>query len=113
MDQMLLERPAPKANGSIYADVFRVLVATSDLSRRTVPPGTQGALSAAIDALRRERAPAEVRRCVEAMAVAIHRLHWALLDPSPEGAIEAAARREEIANLRTEWLETTSPKHEA
>jgi hypothetical protein len=110
---MLLERPAPEANGSIYAEVFLVLVETSDLSRRTVPPGTQGALSAAIDALRRERAPAEVRRCVEAMAVAIHRLHWALLDPSPEGAIEAAARREEIANLRTEWLETTSPKHEA
>lgn len=112
MAQMLLERPAPRASG-VYADVFRVLVATSDLSRRTVPPGTQGALSAAIDALRRECAPAEVRRCVEAMAVAVHRLHWALLSPSPEGAIEAAVCREEIANLRSEWLETTSPKHEA
>lgn len=112
MDSMLLERPV-EANGNIYADVFRVLVATSDFSRQTVPPGTQGALSSAIDALRRERAPAEVRRCVEAMAVAVHRLHWALLDPSPEGTIEAALCREELAKLRAEWLETTSPNHEA
>lgn len=108
MDQMLLERPTPRVSG-VYADVFRVLVATSDLSRRTVPPGTQGALSAAIDALRRECAPPEIRRCVEAMAVAVHRLHWALLDSRPESVIEAAACREEIANLRAEWLATASP----
>lgn len=108
MNLMTVERPTPEMSG-VYADVFRVLAATSDLSRRTVPPGTQGALSAAIDALRRERAPVETLGHVEAMAVAVHRLHWALLDPSPEGAIEAAACRERLATLRALWLETTSP----
>jgi hypothetical protein len=43
------------------------------------------------------------------MAVAVHRLHWTLLDPSLEGAIGAALCREELAKLRAEWLKTTSP----
>lgn len=103
----MLDEKAEQGTKGAYAEVYELLDTAANLGGRTVPPGTQGALSWAIDRLRREKAPAAMIQRMEAVSLAIHRLQWALLDRSVEAEARAAACRDEIAALRAEWMEAT------
>lgn len=105
--QTMLDPVTEQAPQGAYAEVYQLLDAAANISGRAVPPGTQGALSWAIDSLRREKAPPAIIRRIEAVSLAIHRLQWALRDRGVEAEARAAACRDEIAALRAEWLETT------
>ena len=87
-----------------YLSVYQVL---DDVCfARGVPVGSQGALYAAIDGLRREAAPSEHIALAERIAVAIHRLLWALKN-GEDGEEETV--REELQTLGASWLQIPVP----
>lgn len=86
---------------SAYSSVYQVL---DDVCfARTVPAGARGAMFAAIDGLRRTAAPAEHVALAERIAVALHKLEWALRNGEED---EEAAIREELQVLGATWLQT-------
>ena len=70
---------------------------------RGIPAGSRGAIYAAIDGLRRSAAPAEHISVAEGIAVAIHRLEWAVRNGD---AAEETAIRDELQSLGATWLQT-------
>ncbi len=70
---------------------------------RAIPAGSRGAIYAAIDGLRRAAAPAEHISVAERIAVAIHKLEWALRNSD---AAEEASVRGELQSLGATWLQT-------
>ena len=90
--------------GDAYLSVYQVL---DDVCfARGVPVGSQGTLFAAIDGLRRACAPSEHIDLAERIAVAIHRLQWALR--SGEDTEEETVR-EELQTLGASWLQIPIP----
>ena len=86
---------------SAYSSVYQVL---DDVCfARTVPAGARGAMFAAIDGLRRVSAPAQHVALAECIAVALHRLEWALRNANEA---EEAAIRGELQVLGASWLQT-------
>ena len=68
-----------------------------------VPAGTRGAIHSAIDGLRRVRAPAAHVSTAESIAVALHKLEWAVRNGDREAQ---AAARDELRMLGASWLQT-------
>lgn len=85
-----------------YLSVYQVLDEIG--FGKTVPVGSQGAMFAAIDGLRRTAAPAEHIRLAECISVAIHRLLWALKTGEDEETVRA-----ELQTLGASWLRIPVP----
>lgn len=84
-----------------YLSVYRVL---DDVCfGRPVPAGTRGAIYSAIDGLRRIAAPADHVSTAEAIAVALHKLEWALRNGDEA---EERELRDELRMLGASWLQT-------
>ena len=86
---------------SAYLCVYQLL--DEVCFERAIPAGARGAIYAAIDGLRRSAAPAEHIAVAEGIAVAIHKLEWAVRNGDPA---EEAAIRDELQGLGATWLQT-------
>ena len=86
---------------SAYLSVYQLL---DDVCfERGIPAGSRGAIYAAIDGLRRSAAPAEHIAVAEGIAVAIHKLEWAVRNGD---SAEEASVRDELQRLGATWLQT-------
>ena len=84
-----------------YLSVYQVLDDVCFGSH--VPAGTRGAIYSAIDGLRRVAAPADHVSTAEAIAVALHKLEWAVRNGEEA---EEEALRDELRMLGASWLQT-------
>ena len=86
---------------SAYLCVYQLL--DEVCFERAVPAGSRGAIYAAIDGLRRAAAPAEHIALAERIAVAVHKLEWAVRNG--DSADEASVRGE-LQSLGATWMQT-------
>lgn len=94
---------AASREGDAYLSVYQVL--DEVCFARGIPVGSQGSLFAAIDGLRKAAAPSEHIVLAEQIAVAIHKLVWALRN----GGNGEEAAREELQALGASWLRIPVP----
>ena len=89
-----------------YMSVYQVV---EELCSGTcLPAGSAGTMFAAIDDLRRMRAPRGDVCLAERISVAMHKLEWAMRsgDPAAQGQLRA-----ELQALGSDWLDTPICRH--
>lgn len=84
-----------------YMSVYQVVEELC--SGGSLPAGLSGTMFAAIDGLRRAAAPRDDVGLAERIAVAMHRLEWAIRSGD---AAEQKRLRSELQLLGSQWLET-------
>ena len=94
------------ASENAYMSVYRVV---EELCSGTcLPAGLAGTMFSAIDGLRRMQAPRDEVELAERIAVAMHRLEWAIR--SRDIAAQQQLRAE-IDALGSDWLDTPIGRH--
>lgn len=93
--------PDERRGLSPYMTIYRVLDEVGSRMPGAVPPGVSCVVHDAIDALRRDDAPAEDIAVAERIAIALHKLHWAALGHQIDEADHAWG---ELTALSEQWL---------
>lgn len=89
------------SEASTYTSIYQVLEQVC--FARSVPAGTRGAVYSAIDSLRGAAAPSDHIAVAERIAVALHKLEWALADGDEESITDV---QRELPLAGSEWLQT-------
>lgn len=89
-----------------YMSVYQVVEELC--SGTSIPAGLAGTIFSAIDDLRRMQAPRADVGLAERIAVAMHKLEWAIRGDDAEAQGEL---RSELQLLGSDWLETPISRH--
>jgi hypothetical protein len=92
----------PNAYQSVYQVVEELCSGTS------IPAGLTGTMFSALDRLRADHAPRAEIGLAESIAVAMHRLEWALRG---QDVAEQERLRAQLQLLGSDWLETPICRH--